>query len=150
MGCDEDSFGYSKKHDLHQLAVIYYILAFGQHPFFVADNVTMRKKETFQKILHKPLQLQTSDDVSYDQRILDLINKLGAKDPANRPTAQAALDEALAIDEDIKTEQIVDDVIQKIIQDIQIQIEKDVAKRARFLTWVRSLKDDPCFQVQQL
>merc|ERR1711998_564708 len=33
---------------------------------------------------------------------------------------------------------------------IQIQIEKDVAKRARFLTWVRSLKNDANFKVQQL
>merc|ERR1711998_4142 len=141
LACDKDSSGNSKKHDLHQLAVIYYILAAGQHPFFVADNVTMRKKETFQKILHKRLDLQRSDIVPYDQRILDLINKLGAKDPAKRPTAQKALDEARAIDEDIKTEKIVEDVIQKIMQDIiQIEIEEDVAKRARFLTWVRSLK----------
>merc|ERR1712100_991986 len=147
----EDSSGYSEKHDLHQLAVIYYILAAGHHPFFVADNVTMRKKETFQKILHKPLQLQTSDDVPYDQRILDLINKLAEKDPANRPTAQEALDKALAIDEVIKTKKIVEDVIEKIMQDvIQIQIEKDVAKRASFLTWVRSLKNDANFKVQQL
>merc|ERR1711998_80820 len=132
-------------------AVIYYILAAGQHPFFVADNVTMRKKETFQKILHKRLDLQRSDIVPYDQRILDLINKLAEKDPANRPTAQEALDEALAIDEVIKTEKFVEEVIQKIMQDvIQIQIEKDVAKRARFLTWVRSLKNDANFKVQQL
>merc|ERR1711988_192025 len=33
---------------------------------------------------------------------------------------------------------------------IQIQNEKDVAKRARFLTWVRSLKNDANFKVQQL
>merc|ERR1711988_1469401 len=33
---------------------------------------------------------------------------------------------------------------------IQIQIEKDVAKRALFLTWVRSLKNDANFKVQQL
>merc|ERR1719321_2007012 len=85
----------------------------------------MRKKETFQKILHKRLDLQRSDIVPYDQRILDLINKLGAKDPAKRPTAQQALDEALAIDE-------------------------DVAKRALFLTWVRSLKNDANFKVLQL
>merc|ERR1711998_521492 len=31
-----------------------------------------------------------------------------------------------------------------------IQIEEDVAKRARFLTWVRSLKNDANFKVQQL
>merc|ERR1712196_309540 len=81
----------------------------------------------------------------------DLINKLAEKDPANRPTAQEALDKALAIDEVIKTEKIVKDVIQKIMQDvIQIQIEKDVAKRARFLTWLRSLKNDANFKVQQL
>merc|ERR1711998_735844 len=50
-----------------------------------------------------------------------------------------------------KTEKIVEDVIQKIMQDvIQIQIEEDVAKRARFLTWVRSLKNDANFKVQQL
>merc|ERR1711934_232459 len=111
----------------------------------------MRKEETFQKIRNKRLDLQTSDDVPYDQRILDLINKLGAKDPAKRPTAQGALEEALAIDEVIKTEKIVEDVIQKIMQDvIQIQIEEDVAKRARFLTWVRSLKNDANFKVQQL
>merc|ERR1711998_714859 len=152
LACDEYSSGYSKKHDLHQLAVVYYILAAGQHPFFVADNVTIRKKETFQKILHKRLDLQRSDIVvQYDQRILDLINKLGAKDPAKRPTAQKALDEARAIEEDIKLAKIVEDVIQKIMQDvIQIQNEKDVAKRARFLTWVRSLKNDDKFKVQQL
>jgi len=126
LACDEYSSGYSKKHDLHQLAVVYYILAAGQHPFFVADNVTMRKKETFQKILHKPLQLQTSDDVSYDQRILDLINKLGAKDPANRPT-QEALDEARAIDEAIKAEhaeELLENNVQVIVnekmQDVQM------------------------------
>merc|ERR1711881_13287 len=151
LACNEYSSGYTKKHDLHQLAVVYYILAAGQHPFFVADNVTVRKKETFQKILHKRLNLQRSDKVPYDQRILDLINKLGAKDPANRPTAQEALDEARAIEEDIKLGKIVEDVIRKIMQDvIQIQNEKDVAKRARFLTWVRSLKNDANFKVQQL
>merc|ERR1711998_122226 len=152
LASGKDSSGYSKKHDLHQLAVIYYILAAGQHPFFVADNVKMRKKETFQKTLHKRLDLQRSDIVvQYDQRILDLINKLGAKDPAKRPTAQKALDEARAIEEDIKLAKIVEDVIQKIMQDvIQIQNEKDVAKRARFLTWVRSLKNDANFKVQKL
>merc|ERR1712139_531416 len=95
-------------------------------------------KKILANICNKPLQLQTSNDVPYDQRILDLINKLGAKDPAKRPTAQEALDEARAIDEDIKTEKIVEDVIQKIMQDvIQIEIEKYLAKRARFLTWVQ-------------
>merc|ERR1711998_150026 len=134
------------KSDLHPLAVIYSILATKYHPF---DASTRQK--IYANICNKPLQLQTSDDVPYDQRILDLINKLGAKDPAKRPTAQDALEEALAIDEVIKTEKIVEDVIQKIMQDvIQIQIEEDVAKRARFLTWVRSLKNDANFKVQQL
>merc|ERR1711988_407977 len=120
LACDEYSSGYTKKHDLHQLAVVYYILAAGQHPFFVADNVTMRKKETFQKILHKRLDLQRSDIVPYDQRILDLINKLGAKDPANRPTAQEALDEARAIDEAIKAEhaeELLENNVQAIVNE---------------------------------
>merc|ERR1712100_268682 len=79
-----------------------------------------RKKETFQKILHKPLQLQTSDDVPFDQRILDLINKLAEKDPANRPTAQEALDEALAIDEAIKAEhaeELLENNVQAIVNE---------------------------------
>merc|ERR1711998_499552 len=134
------------KSDLHPLAVIYSIFATKYHPF---DASTQTK--IYANICNKPLQLQTSDDVPYDQRILDLINKLGAKDPAKRPTAQDALEESLAIDEVIKTEKIVEDVIQKIMQDvIQIQIGEDVAKRARFLTWVRSLKNDANFKVQQL
>merc|ERR1711998_314338 len=146
LGYKRNALGYTKKSDLHPLAVIYSIFATKYHPF---DASTPKK--TYANICNKPLQLQTSDDVPYDQRILDLINKLGAKDPAKRPTAQEALDEALAIDEDIKTEKVVEDVIQKIMQDvIQIQIEEDVAKRARFLTWVRSLKNDANFKVQQL
>merc|ERR1712072_909284 len=146
LGYKRNALGYTKKSDLHPLAVIYSIFATKYH-LFEASTQT----KSYANICNKPLQLQTSDDVPYDQRILDLINKLGAKDPAKRPTAQKALDEARAIDEDIKTEKIVEDVIQKIMQDvIQIQIEKDVAKRARFLTWVRSLKNDANFKVQQL
>merc|ERR1712167_409923 len=146
LGYKRNALGYTKKSDLHPLAVIYSILATKYHPF---DASTQTK--IYANICNKPLQLQTSDDVPYDQRILDLINKLGAKDPAKRPTAQQALDEAFAIDEVIKTEKIVEDVIQKIMQDvIQIQIEKDVANRALFLTWVRSLKNDANFKVQQL
>merc|ERR1712167_421122 len=57
----------------------------------------------------------------------------------------------MGIDEDIKTEKMAEDVIQKIMQDVfQIQNEKYLAKRARFLTWVRSLKNDANFKVQQL
>merc|ERR1712100_753408 len=146
LGYKRNVFGYTKKSDLHSLAVIYNIFATKYHPFDASSP-----KKIYANICNKPLQLQTSDDVPYDQRILDLINKLGAKDPAKRPTAQDALEEALAIDEVIKTEKIVEDVIQKIMQDvIQIQIEEDVAKRARFLTWVRSLKNDANFKVQQL
>merc|ERR1712100_363715 len=146
LGYKRNVFGYTKKSDLHSLAVIYNIFATKYHPFDASSPTKI-----YANICNKPLQLQTSDDVPYDQRILDLINKLGAKDPANRPTAQEALDEALAIDEVIKTEKIVEDVIQKIMEDvIQIQIEEDVAKRARFLTWVRSLKNDANFKVQQL
>merc|ERR1711988_2049088 len=152
LGYERNTLGYTKKSDLHPLAVIYSIFATKYHPAtryhpFDANSPT----KIYDNICNKPLQLQTSDDVPYDQRILDLINKLAEKDPANRPTAQEALDEALAIDEVIKTEKIVEEVIQKIMQDvIQIQIEKDVAKRARFLTWVRSLKNDANFKVQQL
>merc|ERR1711998_793041 len=99
LGYKRNALGYTKKSDLHPLAVIYSIFATKYHPF---DASTPKK--TYANICNKPLQLQTSDDVPYDQRILDLINKLGAKDPANRPTAQEALDEALAIDEAIKAE----------------------------------------------
>merc|ERR1712100_989957 len=146
LGYKRNTLGYTKKSDLHPLAVIYSIFATKYHPFDASSPTKI-----YANICNKPLQLQTSDDVPYDQRILDLINKLGAKDPANRPTAQEALDEARAIEEDIKLGKIVEDVIQKIMQDvIQIQNEKDVAKRARFLTWVRSLKNDANFKVQQL
>jgi serine/threonine protein kinase len=117
---NKDSSGYSKKHDLHQLAVIYFILAAGYHPFFVADNDPERMKKTFENIRNKPLHLQRSDRVPYDQRILDLINKLGAKDPAKRPTAQEALDEALAIDEAIKAEhaeELLENNVQAIVNE---------------------------------
>merc|ERR1711988_1136100 len=64
--------------------------------------------------------LQRSDIVPYDQRILDLNNKLGAKDPAKRPTAQEALDEALAIDEAIKAEhaeELLENNVQAIVNE---------------------------------
>merc|ERR1712167_464739 len=118
LGYKRNALGYTKKSDLHPLAVIYTIFAAKYHPFDASSRQKMHAK-----ICNKPLQLQTSDDVLYDQRLLDLINKLGAKDPANRPTAQEALDEALAIDEDIKTEKMAEDVIQKIMQDV-FQIQK--------------------------
>merc|ERR1712100_671870 len=143
LGYKRNTLGYTKKSDLHPLAVIYSIFATKYHPFDASSPTKI-----YANICNKPLQLQRSDIVPYDQRILDLINRLGAKDPAKRPTAQKALDEARAIDEDIKLGKIVEVVIEKIMQDvIQIQNEKDVAKRARFLTWVRSLKNDANFKV---
>merc|ERR1711988_1375869 len=115
LGYKRNALGYTKKSDLHPLAVICSIFATKYHPF---DASTPKK--TYANICNKPLQLQTSDDVPYDQRILDLINKLGAKDPAKRPTAQEALDEALAIDEAIKAEhaeELLENNVQAIVNE---------------------------------
>merc|ERR1712072_161884 len=119
-------------------------------------------KNTYKKIRDIPLYLQRSDDVPYDQRILDLINKCGAKNPSARPTAQKALDGAITIDAAIKTETVVEDIIQNLVD---VEDAKQGAKRVsalvenhflkikkkRTLTrWVRSLKADAKFEVRQL
>merc|ERR1712022_104246 len=107
LGYKRNALGYTKKSDLHPLEA-------------------SSPKKIYANICNKPLQLQTSDDVPYDQRILDLINKLGAKDPANRPTAQEALDEALAIDEAIKAEHA-EELLERNVQAI---VNRQNARRA--------------------
>merc|ERR1711988_1095869 len=115
LGYKRNALGYTKKSDLHPLAVIYSIFATKYHPFDASSP-----KKIYANICNKPLQLQTSDDVPFDQRILDLINRLGAKDPAKRPTAQEALDEAHAIDEAIKAEhaeEVLENNVQAIVNE---------------------------------
>merc|ERR1712100_969635 len=141
LGYKRNVFGYTKKSDLHSLAVIYNIFATKYHPFDASSP-----KKIYANICNKPLQIQTSDDVPFDQRILDLINRLGAKDPAKRPTAQEALDEAHAIDEAIKAEHA-EEVLENNVQAIG---NEQNARYANAMCVSAKLKKSARFKIIQL
>eukprot|EP00942_MAST-04A_sp_MAST-4A-sp1_P010873 g10873.t1 len=144
---NKDSSGYSSKHDMFQLAVIYFILVAGYHPFVPkTGNVKLRNTKTFENIRGKEIRLRQNKTIPYDQRILNLIKKCGAKDPKARPTAKEALGMAIDISKEIETEGRIEGAkqVSVLVENYFLSCLKD-----KFIGWVKSLKKDIKFETMK-